>query len=85
MPCRNRTRSAEFEPGMQGNLGTSLLLTINVHGHRKAADLILERPPRHHLQQGPGPPLPQQCAGRFIRQQEGLRGLGGRCELLPLV
>ena len=41
MPCRNRTRSAEFEPDMQGNLGTSLLLTINVHGQRKAANLIL--------------------------------------------
>ena len=62
-----------------------MLLTINVDGHRKAADLILKRSPRHHLQQGPGPPLPQQCAGRLIRQQEGLRRLGGRCELLPLV
>ena len=49
MPCRNRTTSAKFEPGMQGNLGTALLLTINVDGYRKAADLILERPARHHL------------------------------------
>ena len=70
---------------MQRNLGTALLLTINVDSHRKAANLILKRPPRHHLQQGPWPPLPQQCTSRLIRQQEGLRRLGGGCELLPLV
>jgi hypothetical protein len=34
---------------MQRDLGSALLLTINVDGNRKAADLVLEGPPRHHL------------------------------------
>jgi hypothetical protein len=54
---------------MQRNLSSAQLLTINVDGNRKAADLVLEGPTRHDLQQGPWPPLPQQCAGRLIRQQ----------------
>ena len=45
---------------MQGNLCAALFLTISVDGERQTTDLALQGPPRHHLQQPPGPPLTQE-------------------------